>query len=385
VRLEEVSADRACSRLAPAERERLLGDFVALCEVPSPSRHERRVADLLARQLSGLGLEVEEDDSGSETGSEAGNLLARLPGPPGARTILLCAHMDTVPLAAPVEVVREDGRFRNARPAILGADNKAAVAVLLAALRRLRAEESPVGIEVLLTTCEEEALAGAKAFESSRLAAEFGFVFDHATPIGELILASPTYYRLEAEFRGQAAHAGLHPERGRSAIAAAARAVDRLRLGRLDQGTTANVGLIEGGTAPNVVPERCRLVGEARALDSERAAAVVAEMVDAIAEAATDTECDVETHVEELARGYRLARTAPPVVVAAGALEAVGVEPVPRSTGGCSDANVWVGGGLPCVNVANGTTAAHEPAEAVTEHALETMLEVVLGIVARSA
>ena len=383
--LEDVSAFSPRPRLPHAERERLFADFVALCRLPSPSRHERRVADLLAGELAALGLEVEEDGSGSETGSEAGNLLARLPGPPGARTVLLSAHMDTVPTAAVIEVVREGGRFRNAHPAVLGADNKAAVAVLLAALRRLCAHAPPVGVEVLLTTCEEEALAGAKAFDRSRLAAEFGFAFDHATPIGELILASPTYYRLAAEFRGQAAHAGLHPERGRSAIAAAARAVDRLRLGRLDQDTTANVGLIEGGSAPNVVAERCRIVGEVRALDGESASRVVSEMVDAIAEAATDTECDVETQVEELARGYRLARSAAPVLVAAEALRAAGVEPVPRATGGCSDANVWVAAGLPCVNVANGTTGAHEPGEAVTEDALETMVEVVLGIVARSA
>jgi tripeptide aminopeptidase len=259
------------------------------------------------------------------------------------------------------------------------------VAVLVAALRRLVGEGSPVGIELLLTTCEEEALAGAKAFDGSRLRARTGFVLDHATPIGELILASPTYYRLEAEFRGHAAHAGLHPERGRSAIAAAARAVDRLALGRLDADTTANVGRIDGGSAPNVVPERCRIVGEARGLDPERVGAVVSEMVDVVTEAATDTECDVETHVEELARGYRLARSSAPVAAAAGALEAVGIEPRPRSTGGCSDANVFVARGLPCVNVANGTTGAHEPDEAVTEHALETMLAVVLGIVARSA
>ena len=382
--LEEVPPARPRPRLDAEERERLFAHFTGLCEVPSPSRSERRVADGLRRELEGLGLEVEEDATGPETGSDAGNLLARLPGPPGAPTILLCAHMDTVPLAARVEVVREDGVFRNAHPAILGADNKAAVAVLVAALRRLVAEGSPVGVELLLTTCEEEALAGAKAFDAGRLRARSGYVLDHASPIGELILASPTYYRLEADFHGQAAHAGLHPERGRSAIAAAARAVDLLPLGRVDAETTANVGRIEGGSAPNVVPERCRIVGEARGLDAERVGAVVAGMVDVITEAATDTECDVETHVEELARGYRLARSSPPVLVAAAALGAVGIEPLPRSTGGCSDANVLVAGGLPCVNVANGTTGAHEPDEAVTEHALETMLAVVLEIVARS-
>jgi tripeptide aminopeptidase len=359
--------------------------FAALCAIPSPSRRERAVADALTADLRALGLEVEEDDSGAETGSEAGNLLVRVPGPAGAPTVLLSAHMDTVPLEGPLEVVREEGAFQNRHRAILGADNKAAIAVIVAAVARLARERPPVSLELLFTTCEEEALAGAKAFDSARLAADLGFVFDHATPIGELIVGSPTYYRLEADFRGEAAHAGLHPERGRDAIAAAALAVSRLTLGRLDPETTANVGRIEGGSAPNVVPERCRVVAEARGIDPARAASVASDMVDAFTAAASDRQCDVETRVQELFRGYRVPRSSPPFVIAADALRALGIEPSPVVSGGGSDANVLMHRGLPCVNVANGTTGAHQPDERVTEEALATMLDVVLGIVARAA
>src|SRR5919202_325679 len=171
-------------RASADERARVVEDFVRLCEIESPSRRERAMADAVAGELRSLGLEVEEDGSGVETGSEAGNLLARIPGPVGARTILLCAHLDTVPLAAPIEVTREDGLLRNRNAAILGADNKAAVATILGAARRLAAEGPPVGIELLFTNCEELALAGAKAFDKSRLTAEFGFVLDRASPIG---------------------------------------------------------------------------------------------------------------------------------------------------------------------------------------------------------
>ena len=372
--------------VTPEERERLHDAFVRMCEIESPSRRERGMADVLTRELRELGLTVEEDDSGTQTGSEAGNLLARLPGPEGARTILLSAHMDTVPLAAPVEVVQENGSFRNANQGILGADNKAAVAVIMAALRRLVRDGSPVGLEILLTTCEEHALAGAEAFDPTRLRAEYGFVFDHATPIGELIVASPTYYRLVAHVHGLAAHAGLHPERGHNAIAAAALAVSRLRLGRLDPETTANVGLIEGGTAPNIVAERCRVELEARSIERERATQVVSGMVDTITGAAAEAECDVECEVEELFRGYRLSRSQAAVRVAAEALTAVvGHEPRHVSSGGGSDANVLIEAGLSCVNVANGTTGAHQPDEQVSADALDTMLEVVLALVARSA
>jgi tripeptide aminopeptidase len=376
---------RAVQSASSAERERLLDDFVRLCEIESPSRSERAVADAVKAELEGLGLTVEEDDTASETGSDAGNLLARIEGPPDSRTILLCAHLDTVPLAGPVEVTQENGVLSNRHDAILGADNKAAVATILAAARRLTAEGAPVGVELLFTTCEEQALAGAKAFDPARLRSEFGYVFDHASPIGELVTASPTYYRLEADFRGQAAHAGIRPEAGHNAIAAAAKAIAAIEIGRLDDATTANVGQIEGGTAANVVAERCKVVLEARSLDDVRAGEVVSSMVDAIAEAASDLECDVETAVERLFRGYRLARTAPVVETAAEALRTIGTEPVYINTGGGSDANALIAADLPVLNVANGTVANHQPDESVTVDALETTLDLTLAIVAGSA
>ncbi|MBV9214211.1 MAG: M20/M25/M40 family metallo-hydrolase, partial [Actinobacteria bacterium] len=247
-----------------AERERVVRDLVRLCSIASPSRREREMADAVAADLSAAGLKVTEDASGAETGSDAGNLLARIPGPAGTATLLLCAHLDTVPVEGPLEVVESDGVLRNAHPAILGADNKAAVAVLLALARRFAAEPPPVGVELLFTTCEEVGLLGAKAFDRSELRAELGFVFDHASPIGELIVAAPTLYRIEGRFRGKSAHAGIRPEQGRSAIAAAASALAGLELGRIDEHTTVNAGRIEGGTATNVVAEHCRVELEAR-------------------------------------------------------------------------------------------------------------------------
>ena len=372
-------------RASAAERQRLLDEFVRLCEIESPSRRERAVADYVRASLEELGLEVEEDDTGAETGSDAGNLLARVPGPDGSRTILLCAHLDTVPLAGPVEVAREDGLLSNRHDAILGADNKAAVATILGTARRLVSVGSPVGVELLFTTCEELALRGAKAVDRSRLTADFGFVFDHASPIGELIVAAPTYYRIEANLHGSAAHAGIRPEDGRNAIAAAAKGLAAMTLGRLDPETTANVGRIDGGTASNVVAEHCRVELEARSLDEARAGVVVGEMVDALSEAASDSECDIETSVERLFRGYRLQRTAPAVEAAAAALRAAGIEPSYVPTGGGSDANALIAAGLPMLNVANGTERNHQPDESVTVDALELMLDVTIGIVAASA
>ena len=364
-------------RATEAERERLRSDFVRLCEIPSPSRRERAVADFVATEL---GLDVTEDASASETGADAGNLYARIPGPEGAPTVLFCAHLDTVPLTGPIEVEQVEGRYTNRFEAILGADNKAAVAAFMGVARRF-ASGSPVGIEFLFTTCEEIALQGAKAFDRGLLEADYGFVFDHASPIGELIVAAPSYFRVEAEFHGRAAHAGIRPEDGRSAIVAAAHALSRLELGRIDEETTANVGRIDGGTAANVVAERCRLELEARSVDPEKATRMVERMVDAITDAGSDAECDVETQIEEQFRAYRMARTAPPVATAADALARLGIEPQYVTTGGGSDANVFNAAGLPCLNVANGTAHNHEPDEFVTVEALEGALDLALTLV----
>jgi tripeptide aminopeptidase len=373
----------AAPRASSEERERLASDFVRLCEIESPSQREREVADEVARELRSCGLDVDEDDSAPATGSDTGNLLAAIPGPEGAPTVLFCAHLDTVPLDAPVEVVREEGVFRNAHEAILGADNKAAVVLLLALARRYTREPPPIGIELLLTTCEERSLHGAKELTHD-LRSDYGFVFDHATPIGELVVAGPTYYRVVAGFRGVAAHAGIRPEDGRNAIAAAARAIAAMEIGRLDAETTTNVGTISGGTANNVVAERCRVELEVRSLDEDKAGAAVAAMVDAINTAATDAECDVEIEVAELFRGFRLARTSPAVTTAAAALEGLGIEPTYIATGGGSDANALIPNGIPVLNIANGTERNHQPDESVTVAALETALDVTFGLVDRA-
>jgi tripeptide aminopeptidase len=363
------------------ERERLVADFVRLCEIESPSGRERAMADAVTAELRAARLDVEEDDTAVDTGSDAGNLLARIPGPEGARAVLLCAHIDTVPLDAPVEVVRENGVLTNRHEAILGADNKAAVATLLGAARRLVRAGPPVEVELLFTTSEERALRGAKAFDKGRLRSEFGFVFDHASPIGEVIVASPTYYRLEARFRGQAAHAGIRPEAGRNAIAAASRAVAAMRIGRLDDETTANVGRIEGGTARNIVPEWCTVAAEARSHDDGKLADLVQEMLDAFAFAASVEECEVETEVETSYRGYRFRRDSQAVSLAAQALSRAGYQPSYALSGGGADANVFNERGLACVNLANGMAQIHTPDEHIAVADLDGMVEVTLALI----
>ncbi|WP_205698052.1 M20/M25/M40 family metallo-hydrolase [Conexibacter sp. SYSU D00693] len=367
-------------RASAAERAQLGELFAELCAIPSVSGQEAAVSARLRALLEGeLGLEVEED--------AAGNLLARIAPPPAAegRSVLLCAHMDTVPHGdVTIEPVLVDDGWENANDAILGADNKAAVAVIVQAARAAVAGGAPCGVELLFTVEEETALAGAKQFDVGRLQSQFGYVLDHASPIGEVVVASPTYFRLEAEFRGRAAHAGIRPEDGRSAIAAAARAIAAMRLGRLDEQTTANVGWISGGFegATNVVPDRCVLLAEARSLSDAEAEDVIAEMVDHCHDAANDPvcDCDLDVTVERLFQGYRHKAGAPAVVAAEAALRACGYEPRRILTGGGSDANAFEAQGFACTNLANGTERNHEPTERVSVAALDGMLDVVLAI-----
>jgi tripeptide aminopeptidase len=370
------------------ERRRLNELFAELCAIASPFGHERACADRVTAELRALGLEVDEDGAGAEVGANAGNLLVRMAGR-SERSILLCAHLDTVPHGdVPIEPICEDGGWTNRNEAILGADNKAAVAVMLALAHRVAVEGSPVGIELLFTVSEENALAGAKAFDASRLRSQFGYVLDHASPIGEIVVASPTYFRIEAAFHGKAAHAGIRPEDGRSAIEAAARAIAAMELGRLDDETTANVGTITGGAGgTNVVADSCTVLAEARSISETRVEEVVAAMVDHLHDAANlpRCACDLDVGVERLFTGYRQAVSAPQIVAAEEALRACGYTPSRIITGGGSDANALEAGGFPCANLANGTERNHETTERVSVAALEGMLDVVLALLDAAA
>jgi tripeptide aminopeptidase len=360
-------------RASEAEKARLHETFAALCAIPSPFGEEAAVAAHVTRELEAMGLAVEADAKG--------NLLTRVQGRTDEH-LLLCAHLDTVAVTGPIEPVLVDGGWENAHHAILGADNKAAVAVFLELVRRASVEGAPLGLELLLTVEEEDALAGAKAFDASVLRSRLGYVLDHATPIGGIVVGSPTYYRIHAEFHGRAAHAGVRPEDGRSAVLAAAHALTAMPHGRIDEVTTANVGSIRGGVgSTNVVPERCSLLAEARSLDPERVETVVARIVDALHDGAAHAECDIDVVTEKLFTGYRQKASAPAVTAAATALRACGYEPERIVTGGGSDANALELQGIACVNLANGTERNHEPTERVSVAALEGMLDVCLALV----
>ena len=356
--------------------------FCELAAVPSPPGHEREVADRVAAYLRDCGLTVDEDGAASTVEGDTGNLLARIAPTAEGEPLLLCAHLDTVPATDAVEPELVDGVVRNKRDTILGADDKAAVAVMLETARRVLAENRPhAGIELLFTPKEEVGLIGADAFDHTRLTSRIGYVYDQAAPIGTIVVGAPFSQALEVTFHGRASHAGMYPDEGRSAIAAAARAISEMRLGRVDEISTANVGTITGGTAANIVPEWCSFLAEARSHDEDHLADLVQAMQDAITFAAGVAECEVETRMRKTYRGYRFAKTDRAVALAAAALTKAGHEVTYELSGGAADANVFNERGLQVVNLANGMADIHTPDEHIAVEDLEAMVEVTLALV----
>ena len=358
--------------------------FRDLAAIPSPSGRERAVADRTLEFLRDLGLEPTEDDAGARIGSDMGNIYVALPPTDGGdgTPIFLNAHLDTVPPTAPIDPEVRNGVVVNRHDTILGADNKAAVAVMLAAVADLvRGDRPHAGVELVLTPMEEVGLRGAKEFDTSRLRARVGYCYDHAAPIGNIVLAAPTQRTVRFRFIGRAAHAGIAPEDGRSAIVAAARAIADMPLGRIDAETTANVGIVKGGIAGNIVPPECLVEAEARSRNPGRLREQVQAMLDAATFAANLAECELESRIEPEYEGYRFARSDAAVRLAARALEACGREPVYIESGGGADANVWNAGGLECVNLCNGMAEIHTASEHIAASDLDVMLDVTLALI----
>ena len=361
-----------------AEKARQAETFTALCRILSPSWEEAACAERVVAELRGMGLEVESD--------EAGNLLARVRGR-SERTVLLCAHLDTVPPAAPVEPVLVDDGWENANDGILGADNKSAVAMILEVARRCSVEGSPVGLELLFTVAEEVGLQGAKRFDADEAARRSSAT--SSTTRRRSARSSPPRRRCT----GSRPSSTASPRTPASAPRRAARRSSPPRTprramphGRIDEQTTANIGYLHGGVeSTNVVPERARVLAEVRSVDADRADEVLAAMIDALQDGASHGECDVDVTTEKQVVGYRSKPSSPAVVAAEAALRAHGYEPTRIATGGASDANVLEAAGIPTINVANGTEHNHEPTERVSVAALDSMLDVAFTLLDEAA
>lgn len=350
------------------QEERMIETFLSLVRIDSPSYEEREIAQWLMKELKDLGAEVTMDDAGERVGSNAGNVLARFSGTGRGRPVLLSAHMDTVMPGRGVKPIREKDRIRSDGSTILGADDKSGVAIILEVLRVLKERKlTHPPIEVVFTICEETGLLGAKHLDPERLSAQDGLVLDSG-PANHLFTRGPAADRLEVMVRGMAAHAGVCPEMGISAIQVAATAISKMKLGRIDPDTTANIGLIEGGTAVNIVPDRVVVKGEARSHDEEKLSAQSAHMAQCFHEAARSHVLRVgddviQAQIEaKIARDYNrinLGEDAPVVKWVLAAASDLGIKIRCEKTGGGCDANVFNTHGRSIANLGTGMRDIH--------------------------
>ena len=342
---------------------RVLEEFLRLVKIDSLTGEERQIADYLKRKLTELGLTVWEDTAAERLGTETGNLIARLPGNIDIPTIFWGAHMDTVPGRGIEPVVRGEAVYSSGET-ILGADDKAGIAAILEAIQILKEEKINHGpIEVLLTVGEEEGLRGAKALDLNLLLAQFGFVLDSNGEIGSLVVQGPCQNLVEATIAGRAAHAGINPQDGINAIQVAAKAISAMRLGRIDDATTANIGVIQGGEARNIVPDKVYLKGETRSLKRERLEEETRQMQFCLENTAREMGATVKVEIELLYPEFCLSENEVVVQIAQDAVQRLGRQPSMDKSGGGSDANILNARGLRTINLGIAMRKVHTSEE----------------------
>ncbi len=333
---------------------RLLQSFLEMVAIDSPSGQETAMAQYVVGRLRSLGADPWLD--------MAGNVLASIPGT--GPKLLISAHMDNVPPCLGVKAIVEGDQVRSDGTTVLGADDKSGVAVLLEALEVLKEKGlSHLPLEVAMTVREEIGLDGARALNTSKLGVEWGLVLDHGDPVEAVVVRAPTQNSLDVTIHGRAAHAGVSPERGISAVLVAAQAIASMPLGRLDQETTANVGTIQGGSARNIVPEEVHIQAEARSHDIAKLEAQTDLMSRAFRERAASVGAEARVEVSRAYTGYSLAPDAPVVRRMVDAGRAAGIQVLLTATGGGSDANIFNQQGIPTIIMSTGYRDAHATTE----------------------
>lgn len=343
------------------QEDRLVELFRSLCLINAPSLEEGECVSFVKKHLLDMGLEVTEDGGGAKIGGNANNLIAWKRGSlANAPRIFLSAHFDTVEPTAGLVIAERDGVFYSDSDTILGADDKGGMAPAIEAVQALIDSGEPHGDVCLLFTCAEEiGLLGADAVDLDELDLDFGFVLDTGPPVGTFVTRTATHDNLDIRIVGKPAHAGKDPEKGINAIQVAADAISAMKLGRIGPETTANLGFISGGTGVNVVCPEVTIRAEARSTNLEELDAQIDHMVQGFERAARDWGAEVHINHMRKYMAYDLDPTSTVVRVAERASQALGHEPILRTTLGGSDANVYNQKGLPSIVVATGMDKIH--------------------------
>ena len=362
--------------------KRLLERFLNYVQIDSPTKYEREFAEYIMKEMEKMGLEVHMDDAGEKVGSNSGNVIGRLKGNTDGEAILFSAHMDTVSPGKGIKPVIKDGVIYSDGTTVLGGDDKAGIAAILEAIETVIEKDIPHGdIEVVFSIYEEGGLYGAKNLDYTKLKAKKGFVLDSGGNPGEIIIQGPAQNKIYAKFIGKEAHAGVAPENGISAIQMAAEAISNMKLLRIDEETTANIGVISGGEATNIVTKEVKIQGEARSLSDEKLQKQTEHMVKCCEEAAQKFGGRVEVEVDHSYGAFKVEEDAEIVQKVKEACRNIGLEPYTTSSGGGSDTNILNANGIVAVNLGIGERKPHTVEEHIHIKDLENAARLVLEII----
>ena len=363
--------------------KRLIESFVELVKIDSVSREEKKIADFLVKKLKDLGLEVIVDQAGEKVKSNSGNIIARLKGNKDkAIPIMFSAHMDTVVPGKNINPLCDGEKIVSDGKTILGADDKAAIAALLEALHIIKEKNiSHSDIEIVFSICEEIGLHGAKNLDISSLNARIAFVLDAGGQVGKIITTAPSQNSLKIIIYGKSAHAGSNPEEGINAIQVAGFALSRMKLGRIDEETTTNIGIISGGKATNIIPDEVTFEGEVRSRKEEKLEKYTEQLKKIAEDTAQEFKAKAEVKINREYYCYNLSTDDQVVKIATKAVKDMGLQPLLCPSGGGSDANVFNKKGFPSVVLAVGMEKVHTLEEYILVKNLKNTAGCILSII----
>lgn len=366
--------------------ERVVATFIELVKIDSESKNEGKFQEFLKQRFHDLGLTIYEDNTKEKTGLGANNLVCRLVATAEGEPLFFSSHVDTVAPGVGIQPLIKHDIIYSDGTTILGADDKAGIAIMLELIEQLQETKTPHGLlEFVLSPGEEIGLVGANAFDANVLESEVGFVLDVGGPVGSITMSSPTLMGLEVEITGTTAHAGLEPEKGVSAITIGAKAIAQMKLGRLDTETTANIGTFNGGLASNIVADKVTISAEARSISTEVCEAQIKDMVALFEQEAALAGGKISVSKDVKSVGYRFEETDPLVQVATKAIASIGRKATYDASGGGSDANVFNAQGKPTLNLSIGYEQIHTVSENLPIKELVKAVELAKALVAEFA
>ncbi|MBW9323968.1 M20/M25/M40 family metallo-hydrolase [Enterococcus casseliflavus] len=364
-------------------RERMVETFMELVKIDSVSGNEEEMHGRLIEILKSFDLDVVEDDSKEKTGLGGNNIIATLRGTQKEKEpILFSCHTDTVAPGTGIVAIEKEDYLVSAGDTILGADDKAGIAILIESLHMIKEEEIATGdIEFVFTPGEEIGLIGASALDMSKIESNMGYVLDNAGDVGNVIVASPTIFMYEATITGKAAHAGLEPEKGISAVSIFGEALKNIPNGRLDEKTTMNIGSVHGGEATNIVMDSLTIKGEIRAISTDVATSLMNKVKNELVAAAEKYGGSVDLKSEKKATGFYIDSQEPVMQLLTKAVKAIGRQVGHEISGGGSDANIFNEKGKSVVNLSIGYDEIHTINERVSIDEMEQAVRLVLELI----